>query len=214
MIAIHKNTNQVATLLEMMDCEENDFIIHIDAKSKDIDEERLRASVKYGRLFFSDRVDVKWGDISIVEATILMMKEALKVGHHSFYHLISGQDLPLKNIRSINKYFDDNGENVNYVAISNKNWIQRIIRYRRFYNLYEKIGNSIFVQKVFRKIAMMIGGNIFAPISSKMIGYSAGPAWFDINEATALKIVDNETWIYRHFRYDVLPDEAFIQTVF
>ena len=49
------------------------------------------------RLFvLEQRLDVRWGDISVVKAELLLLETASMKGPYDYYHLLSGVDLPIK----------------------------------------------------------------------------------------------------------------------
>lgn len=47
------------------------------------------------KVCFVDRVDVRWGDYSVVEAELKLLRAAV-AENYQYFHLISGMDLPLK----------------------------------------------------------------------------------------------------------------------
>ena len=104
MISAHKNIRQLKLLLSMLDNEQNDIFLHIDVKSNDIDPEEISSHIKMSRLYLVERTSVKWASYSIVNATLLLLKCAIKHGPYAYYHLLSGQDLPLKPIEEINQF--------------------------------------------------------------------------------------------------------------
>ena len=112
MIAVHKYPEQIRILLELLDHEQNDLYIHIDSKSS-VSSEDLRCCVQRGRIFFVERISVEWARYSIVESTLIMLREAVKNGPYAYYHLLSGQDLPLKPVEEINRFFDTNDPSLN-----------------------------------------------------------------------------------------------------
>lgn len=65
--------------------------VHIDAKTKTA-EWRLD---EFGCTFLSTRVPVYWGDWSMVEATTLLLEEALSYPSNSRFTLLSGSDYPI-----------------------------------------------------------------------------------------------------------------------
>lgn len=210
MIAAHKNQEQLELLLKLLDTEANDIYLHIDAKTDSFDLNRLKSIVKLSKLYLTDRISVQWARYSIVESTLIMLKAAHKNGPYSYYHLLSGQDLPLKPIKEINKFYDSNDQNNLYVEyIDNEwshSWVSSRQNYHRFFNGKEKFPITKikgFVKKVYN----------FITNKSESIKYVHGAAWFDINESLVAKILEHEQWIKDHFYYFSLPDETFLQTM-
>ena len=53
-------------------------------------------------------MDVRWGDISVVDAEFALFDEAYRRGEYSYYHLLSGVDMPLKTQNYIHRFFEKN----------------------------------------------------------------------------------------------------------
>ena len=212
MICAHKNQWQLETLLQLMDIEANDLYLHIDIKTKDLDFDRLKACVRKGRLFFTDRINVEWARWSIVESTIILLKAAMKNGPYAYYHLISGQDIPLMPISRINEIFDNSDPDINYVDFSEEAWSRKTVYLRMAY-FDRLLGNEwFFSNKVLRTISWPIRKMRYF-IRSISVKYWVGSAWFDINQWLAEKIIENEKWILRHFKTFQFPDESFLQSL-
>ncbi|HFR3748939.1 TPA: beta-1,6-N-acetylglucosaminyltransferase, partial [Streptococcus suis] len=70
---------------------EIDFVLHVDKKSQISDFEILTGKVN----FLDERIDIKWGDFSQVEAMLSLMKYAMD-NNYDYVSIISETDLPLK----------------------------------------------------------------------------------------------------------------------
>ena len=208
MIAVHKNQEQIGILLRLLDAEENDLYIHVDRKSQDIDMDVLKGCVRQGRIFFTERVSVEWARYSIVESTLIMLEEAVSHGPYAWYHLLSGQDLPLKPIKEINRYYDENDPSWNYLEFNEteeyrKKAVHRL-NYYRFITDHEE-GWVHTYHRIKKKVF-----NWFFMDNKDL---RAGSAWFDINHAFAQAILDHRSWIEKHFKDTAFPDESFLQTM-
>lgn len=64
----------------------------------------------------STRIDVRWGDSSMLEAEFILFKEASKT-YHDFYHLLSGVDLAIKPLSVIHDFFDKHSNEI-FMTIS------------------------------------------------------------------------------------------------
>ncbi len=95
LIIAHTDWSLLKTLVSLLDYELNDIYIHIDAKvpAKSIPHITCSRSKIY---YLERRISVAWGDISVVEAEYLLFETAYNNRHYSYYHLLSGMDLPLK----------------------------------------------------------------------------------------------------------------------
>lgn len=108
LIIAHNEPELLATLVHMIDDERNDIYIHIDSKS---DKNQFKdVKTKHSDLLYVERIDVRWGDISQVKAELVLMEAAIRNKKYSFYHIISGVDLPINNqnyIHGICERFQD-----------------------------------------------------------------------------------------------------------
>ena len=89
----------------MLDDERNDFYIHIDKKVKDFDSSAFDGVLKHSNLTFCDRVNITWGDFSQIQSEMTLFKAAASANeNYSYYHLISGVDLPIKSKDEIYRF--------------------------------------------------------------------------------------------------------------
>ena len=99
MILCHKNPDQVKLLIDLLNCDSASFVIHIDKKSEFEDYYIAKENVVY--VPAEERVSVRWGGISMVDAVLKMMHIAIEQFDSSYYWVCSGQDLPLVKARDI-----------------------------------------------------------------------------------------------------------------
>lgn len=212
LILAHKNQQQLELLLKLLDIEQNDIFIHIDSRAKDISFTDLKKAVNRTKVFFTDRTSVSWGSYSIVNSTLVLLKAAKKEGPYSYYHLLSGQDLPLKPIAEINKFYDENDNKWNYLNMNTEDneWSQTAVAARLDY--FSKWNKKMSTGGKFAILTQPLRRIIYI-IKRRLTKYIAGAAWFDINDELASLILKKEKWIYRRFKNFLLPDEAFLQTI-
>lgn len=93
LILAHTDKNQLKRLIKSLDYSNFDIYVHIDLKSSIILDDLV---LKYSCLYIiKNRIDVEWGKISIVNATLVMYKEATKTFDYARYVTLSGLDYPL-----------------------------------------------------------------------------------------------------------------------
>lgn len=103
LILAHNEPELLSLLVERLDDVRNDIYIHFDRKLSVLpDIKTLHA----GLCILKDRVDVRWADVSMLEAEYKLFHAVVDSGcEYSHYHLISGVDLPLKNQDYIHSFF-------------------------------------------------------------------------------------------------------------
>ena len=82
------------------------FYIHVDGK-KDI-EPFMKSLKRLPHVFFltgDARINVEWGDISMVQAELNLMRAVVADTKEGYCVLISGQDYPIKSTAYIHDYF-------------------------------------------------------------------------------------------------------------
>ena len=106
LIMAHNNLEILQTLVSMLDDERNDIFLHIDLKSNMLANHPI--STSKARLFVLEhRVDVRWGNLSQIRTEYALLEEALKHGSYEYYHILSGQDLPIKTQDEIHQFFHE-----------------------------------------------------------------------------------------------------------
>lgn len=100
----------------------------------------MKKNVKNSNLYFVERTSVTWGAYSLVNAELLLLKKATSTGKYLYYHLLSGDDLPLKTQDYIHDFFEKNS---GYEFISfQKSVFERFDRVKYIYPFQEKVGNK------------------------------------------------------------------------
>ncbi len=216
MILAHKLPQQVNHLIERLDCDGVDFYLHVDKKSDIIKEINLKENLH----IVQQRVDVKWGHISEIEATLELMKCVKNSSYtYDYVWLISGQDYPIKSNAYIKNFFLENYGS-NFIEVIPK-YDERYLRYlKRNQTWYPIWGASPkFIVRVLRKIYnYMTGGMKHTIIKRKNIlgvEWFFGSQWFAITYEAMLYILE-EAYAKPYLKYYkncICSDESFFQTI-
>ena len=216
LIIAHNEPDLLATLVHMIDDERNDIYIHIDSKS---DKNQFRdIKTEHSHLFFVDRIDVRWGDISQVRAELLLMEVAAGNHKYSFYHIISGVDLPINSqdyIHGICEKFQDKS----FVGFASgpqneKDIVNRTGVYHIF-TTYCRKKQIRLLSCIFNNIQKVIGIRRKLHLSengSETI-LKKGCNWCSLTDEAVNYILSRKNIILREFRNTLCPDELFIQSV-
>ena len=100
----HHRPDLLQLLINALDDKRNDIVIHIDKKS-DMSPDQFYCN--HANMIFIDRIEVNWGGYTQVECEYKLMKEAVKLGKHSYYHLLTGVNYPLWNQDYIHSFFEE-----------------------------------------------------------------------------------------------------------
>lgn len=158
------------------------------------------------------------GGDSQIKCELALLKAAIK-GEYEYYHLLSGQDLPIKSQEEILAFFDENfGNNyikVDWKAMDDGYHIDRVQKYYFFQNMISRreghwIGLlrrinrfSVFLQEYFNIDRLQ-------NCSKKIY---KGTNWFSITHEMALLVLSEERFIRKHCYRAFCADEIFLQTV-
>lgn len=214
-IIAHNNPLLLSALIEMIDDVRNDIFLLIDLKS-DI---QIFHNIKTTKsnIYYTPRIDIRWGDISQVKAEFTIFKYAHSKGEYSYYHLLSGVDMPLKSQDYIHNFFNRNAgkEFVNIpLDQANLNDVKRKTSYRYVLLKYKK-HKYFFVRlstHIIREIYLTIQ-KIFKFDYSNGIEYRKGANWVSITNKFCEYLLSKEEWAYQNLSHVFCPDEIFLQTI-
>lgn len=220
LITAYKNFNQLVDLINTFDSSFRCYI-HIDKKSK-FTEDQITELQKIENVDFAVRYyEVNWGGVNHLRAIILLMLEAQKDKKNHFFHLITGQDYPVKKLEVIKSFFEENENSIymEYNKLPHKDWeddggYNRII----YYNFCDTFNRRAFWGKAFIKILVEL---------QKITGFKrkfydgfpvlyGGSTYWSINRNCIDYVInylqDNPQYLER-FKYTFCAEEFFFQTI-
>ena len=103
LILAHTEFEVLKMLVACLDDPRNDIFIHFDKKVTKSPKIRTKHA---GLTILENRIDVRWGAPSMIEAEYNLFEAAIARGPYQYYHLLSGVDLPLKSQDYIHDYLD------------------------------------------------------------------------------------------------------------
>jgi hypothetical protein len=217
LINAHKNFKQLERLVAKLNQEQDGiyFIIHIDKK---VDAENyaiiLASLKKYNATFVANRVDVKWGEFTQVEATINGLNTILSSGNrYDYINFISGQDYPIKHNNFIIRFLSHNKgyEYMECYEVSPNGWAGAMVRFERYWL------NGIIKNEHIRSLIQNYL-TILLPKRKIPLGYRAygGSQWWTISSDCAsyiLNFINKNKEYVDFFKLTQCPDEMFFQTI-
>ena len=207
LIIAHKDPLVLKNLVALLDDERSDIFIHVDAKSH-LDGGSVKASSS--RLFFVPRMNVQWGGESMVACEMNLLKAAVMKGRYQYYHLLSGQDLPIKDQDYINQFFDRN-LGTEYFDV----WPFKYRQSQRTENILLTDGSDCSEYAYLLDDLSLIRQkecNFKRKRDSRYPHY-AGSSWFSITHGAACHLIASEPEIVKYFYKGYAADEVFLQTL-
>lgn len=212
---VHRMTKTLETAIRLLDDERNDIYIHVDAKAKDFPFDEVGSLAKQGRVFFTkQRIDAAWGGFELVEAELVLLKEATAREQYGYYHLLSGDDLPLKSQDEMHAFFEAN-EGKEFVQFCREYYDcpGRTDWYHVFsHSFRSKNTIKTIPQKAINKSLQYLQGLVHFQRHPE-IDFQKGAQWFSITDGFARYVVSQEPWIRKIFHHTFCSDEVFLQTL-
>ncbi|SFW86302.1 beta-1,6-N-acetylglucosaminyltransferase [Chitinophaga sancti] len=221
LILAHRNISQLSTLIDLLTTDTDNFcFIHLDAKIannrvKDLVANKV-TSGKYK--IIKNAIDVKWGGFSMIEASLHLIKGALKHKKIDFdyFALLSGMDLPIKDNNYIDKYLISNSgeyylENFkipNYDQWSGDGGKNRL----EHYWFVDELG----IKESTRLVKCQKDMGLKREMPRYVRQFYGGSQWWTISRRCAefvMDFVNNNAEVYEFFKRCLIPDELFFHTI-
>lgn len=215
LILAHNQFEQLKILLKMIDDERNDIFLHIDSKAKDFNQEDIKKAITYSKIYFTERTSVTWGEFSQIRAEMILLETAVNNQSedycYSYFHLLSGVDLPIKTNDEIHKFFSDNNGK-EFVHFSGEDQSNSDVSRIRYYHIFRKKRNLFYkiLAQIALKIQKFVGVN---RLKNSSLVVKKGTNWFSITNNFAEYVVSKRKDIEKTFSYSYCADELFLQTM-
>lgn len=207
LVMAHKNLGQLKILLSLLDHPRTDIYLHVDQRAAGFNEAHLSCCLKHSSLYLLPRKRVVWGSRDQIRCEFRLMEAALQ-GEYSYYHLLSGQDLPIKPMEEILAFFDECGgrEFVSFRSrkISRKEYERlSLFWWPRLYLSFPKLSKALC------DLQRLLGVD---RLKGKGITLYKGANWFSCTHAYVSALVRDQKRILRLFSFSHCGDEVFLQT--
>ncbi len=210
-IVAHKNPRQIAHLVSLLSADDNHCYIHIDKRVEAVSQEVQQLLANASNVFFSSkRYACRWGQFSIVNATLSCLRDLhSKKEKCDYVFLISGQDYPIKTLSEIKHFLNEN-------------------RGRQFIEAFPMMepnqwtdGTGAFQseRRVFNWHFFLRSRHFHLPLQRQIPGSLApygGSQWWALTGdcvSHLMSYVEDNPCIVNYFKYTFIPDETFFQTL-
>lgn len=213
LILAHTEFEILKFLIASLDDARNHIFIHFDKKV----DELPSLDVKNARLtYLTNRIDVRWGDVSVVEAELALFCEAYEFGEFYYYHLLSGVDMPLKSQDYIHEFFKKNNGK-EFIGYYQGNIDNEIIRKVKKVHLFPKdfrYDGTLFslVKKCIRAVFVKLQ-YLLSISRNESTNFKKGTQWVSITPKMIELIIKNKHEILDIYKNTYCSDEIFIQTL-
>jgi len=216
LITAYKNVNQINDIINFLGKDFN-FYIHIDKKST-MDISKIRDSKN---IHVCNEYIVNWGSFNHLKAILLLSKIALKNKKNKYFHLITGQDFPVKPKEYFFYDLDISKDYLQYFKLPIKQWndgggIYRFEHYNFFeYFDYKKVTGKLIItfikdlQKILRIKRKLTIKNFFNVL------YGGGTYWSLTRNSLqyVLDFGDKNPEILNSLQFTFCAEELYFQSV-
>lgn len=217
LIIAHKQPKLLARTLSVLEASNHHFFINVDAKSSCFSE--FYNMIGGGKIqnvhFLKKRIACYWAGISLVDVEIELMKAAKSFPVlFDYYHLISGQDYPLRSNEQFDAFFESTEDS--FMCFNFEKdidyWMPIYkMKTSQFYTngthswserLYLKMVNNRFSRKLIKRktIPNLAGGWQWFSWSANVVDY-------------VLNYLSENPGFRRRFNHTSSPDEHFFTTM-
>lgn len=209
-------------IIQLIDDERNDIFIHVDGKSKNVPFQRIQQAAKRTRIFINQRIWTRRLTYDLYDVTLELLKFAQKEGDYAYYHLITGQDLPIKDQDYVHAFFERNaGKNfIDVVPLERMkdDWRERVSLYHFFSPWLTPTSRWYYPAKVVDKISLSIqrflGVNRLRKYEKKGYQLRYGSGWMSITREFAEYLLEEEEKVRTIFgKWTYIPEECIPQTL-
>ncbi len=203
LILCHRVPRHIATLA--LQYPEHHYYIHYDAK---LPINQLDCLQNYHNIhILNNRINIHWGDFSMILATLNLMQSALAHKDNRYFHLMSGDCVPLLSPDALTAQMAQFPEKSVFLQCQN---VPRL-RHRARFNAphADTRWQRSLIGKILTKIIQLAD----YLIPSEQIGWQ-GSQWFSADRP-ALQILFNESLAEPadYFAKKLVPDEHFFQYI-
>lgn len=218
LIMAHHNFEQLLRLMQFLDSEDSDIYLHVDRKAADYDVSAVRNTCRLSRVILLPRKKLAWSGSSLTKCEIAMLCKALP-SKYDYYHLISGDDIPLRPLTEIHQYFDAHAGgqfvSINWEATRNPGIYSRIRQFYLFQDLIGRRGAGLRAllwefQLILVNVQKKLGVDRCRDFRLRL---GKGSQWFSVTHDFAeytVKLYDTE--LKRRFAFSKASDELLMQT--
>ncbi len=223
LLLCHTNPKQVKMFVTAMNHPNITIFVHVDKKStqnfSELEDERVILLPE------TMRCDVRWAQISQVEASLNLLSYAKKYDNFDFFWLCSGQDFPIKSSEEIVNYLSNNS-NYNFI-----NFVESSNYKLGHQNNYDKRNSILFfnwmiqrkkIIKIIKRLYIELTGGYEKTLKFFMrknilnMRFYFGSQWWCLNERTVTWILNylvEHPEYHKYFTRCLCPDESYFHTL-
>ena len=211
--------NEPEHLIKLVSYFEKDcyVLIHIDKKSsfekKYIDQ--LNSMPQVTKVY--RKYSVHWGGFSILQCELFMFREAVKIKDASYFHLLSGQDYPVKPFSVFRRFFENSDRDyMSVLHLPHERWDNNTFSRFRYYYFHDYVYSSRKSKFLAKLTILQKKLGIHRSIPNQFQRLYGGSQWMSLTRQSVdvlLTYTKRYPSFYRRMHFTFASDEIYIQTV-
>ncbi|RZF61682.1 beta-1,6-N-acetylglucosaminyltransferase [Sphingobacterium corticibacterium] len=213
LILAHHQFGLLELLVKSLDHACNAIFIHVDKKVAELPVVQTKNAALY---VLDERVDVYWGDLSVVEAEYVLFEAASHAGHYDYFHLISGVDLPIKSSDDIRQFFERN-KGREFIGFYKDTEFAQLDRKMQRYHIFPHDfiidgSRSNTIKRIIRAVLLRI--QIALGLRrNKNIDFRKGTQWVSVTSDFVHYLLSCKEVVLKTYHHTYCPDEVYKQTL-
>lgn len=208
----HTHPQHLERLVRRLRLTVDDVVIHINTNADPVYHESRRRLADDAHVHFvSERYRVRWGQYSLIEASLSCLRHLRTRGHYDRVLLMSGQDYPVRPLPEIRRFFEEHPDQqfMEMFRLDQPNWFEtqggpygamrRIMNYHYFWRTRIHVDFPLPGRKLPAGLVPH-GGSFWWSLTGDCVDH-------------VLDTVESNPKIERYFRHTFLSDETFYQTL-
>jgi hypothetical protein len=215
LITAYKDFRHLIDIINYFPPEGFEFYIHIDKKSKE--DINILKNIKSNNIkLVSKKYNVNWGGFNHLKCILFLASEALKNENIDYFHLISGQDFPIKGINYFQKGFNLEKDYLGFIEMPVPYLKFGAMDRLEYFNFYDLFNAKKYprVLKILKQIQIKF--NIKRSISNTLPTFYYGSTWWSLTRVTLQHVINytnNSKDLFNRMRYTFCAEEMYFQTV-
>ena len=218
LIMAHNEYRHLKHLVEYFNHECYVFI-HFDKKGTCTEEEISEAKNWLNVIQVYKKFSVHWGGFSMLKCELFLLREALVKSDADYFHLLSGQDYPIKPLEHFLNHFERNKGHdfVSFVHLPHPQWQNNTYSRFTYFYPFDFFKHGIRYSKIIDKIKSLQNKFHYKRrIPDQFEHLYGGSQWFSLTRESVSMILDytsRKRSFLNRLKWTFAPEECYIQTV-
>lgn len=213
LIMAHHNWFQLEKLVRYFDHKDVDIFLHIDKKSADFNAKYFKELNQNRNVYLLKRRDIHWGTYDQISCELCLYKQSFNFGTYKYFHLLSGDDIPLLPLNDFLDFFRKSNEN--FIVADDEPRFE--IRLQLYHNLLNHVPIPISIKNILNRklnaIQLKAGINRLKNLKRVFPKIRHGHNWCSLTSEAVELLIENERIIKKYFCFTQCSDEQYKQTI-